>query len=259
MTGVPRPKSYHESALGPDNPVYRKGLNEIKNMFNAFHKYSETFSINFCDIRPMLGDFKITNRWSGESSHVESKTEHCRLIRDEQKGILSLQHLHGWDPTSYRGVFTWKAQWDYLYSHIRSDSTLNQALFVPRDSIPKSWWNYPRSNEPDWLDWPADYGHRFEEYLVNTTPNRRLVEEMETILTRNLKKAQDPISMVSMGSAALMETGNQLGIDQSFFAEEPWDSSEYRRGHGSAAHPELKGETYHMWASEVLLELCRAR
>ena len=58
---------------------------------------------------------------------------------------------------------------------------------------------------------------------------------------------------------ALLEPDTRSEDDQPVFAGEYWNSSTYRRGHGSAAHPQMKGESYYLWASEVLLELCRAK
>ena len=259
MIGVPRPKSYPISALEPDFPAHRHSLNKIKALWNAFHKLSKNYHIDFCDIRPVLGDFKIIHRFTGEESHVEEKTDHCRLVRGEETGGFLLQHSQKSCGSSDRAVFTWKAQWDFLYASVISSSGPSQALFVPRDKIPKSWWNHPLSNEDVWLTWSTAHTHPVEEYLINTTSDRRLVYGMERILNQNPKKAQEPIKMAFMEPAALLETNTRPNDNQPAFAGEHWNSSTYRRGHGSAAHPGLKGESYHLWASEVLLELCRAR
>lgn len=92
MTGVPRPKAYHASTLELDYPPFRTALNDIKNMFKAFRRYSENVDVNLCSIQPMLGDFKLTDRQTGEDSHVEAKTYHCRLILDGSTRTLTLQH-----------------------------------------------------------------------------------------------------------------------------------------------------------------------
>ena len=105
-------------------------------------------------------------------------------------------------PSPTRAIFTWRAQWDFLYSHVIDQ---HQVLFVPRDKIPKNWWNVPISDEVVWLDWPADHPESFHKYLVDTSPVR-LVRGIEKSLEVNSAKAQEPILMASITSASLSET-----------------------------------------------------
>ena len=252
---MPRPEVFDISVLEPDLLSFRRALDEIVVLFQAFDRYSKNFRIRFCDIRPVLGDFKITHLSTEEEIHVEAKILHCRLSYVASTGFLLLQHSQTCLSSSDRAVFTWRAQWDYLYTHVSSELGSKQALFVPRDKIPKTWWNAPLSGETVWLDWPDD--HSFQRYLVNTTTNEGLVHGIEEILATNPIKAQEPVPMALLDPANLIEVDTRPEVTQSFFHEEGWDSRGFRRGHGSAAHSELRGETYHMWASEVLLELCR--
>ena len=141
MIGVPRPKSYPLSALEPDFLAFQHSLDKIKALWNAFHKYSKSYQINFCEIRPIFGDFKIIHRTTSAESHIEEKTDHYRLVRDKETGSFLLQHLQNSCGYSNKAVFTWKAQWDFLYASVipdSGDSGPSQALFVPRDRIPKS-------------------------------------------------------------------------------------------------------------------------
>ena len=191
MIGVPRPESYSPSALEPDFPAFQNSLDKIKALWKAFHKDSKRYQLNFCEIRPIFGDFKILHRTSGVESHIEEKTDHCRLVRDKETGNLVLQHLQSSCGYTDRPVFTWKAQWDFLYASIipdPGDLGASQALFVPRDRIPKSWWNHPLADDATWLTWPIAHTYPFEEYLVDTTL-RRVVDGMERILDHNPKKA----------------------------------------------------------------------
>ena len=102
-----------------------------------------------------------------------------------------LQHSQNSMLFSTRAVFTWRAQWDILYSHVNDR---DQALFVPRDKIPKNWWNVPLSDEVVWLDWPADHPESFRRYLVDRTTDARLVRDIEESLDVNSAKAQEPVS-----------------------------------------------------------------
>ena len=253
---VPRPESFDLSVLQPDSSSFRKALDEIIALCRAFDKYSSTFAVRFFDIRPIFGDFKIAHLGTGTESFVEAKTLHCRIRKIRETGGFLLQHLQTSMSSSTRAIFTWRAQWDFLYSHVDGR---DQALFVPRDKIPKNWWNVPLSDEAVWLDWPADHPESFHRYLVDRTPDARLVRDIEQSLDVNSAKAQEPIPMAYITSASLTETDTPPDITASFFREEYWNSSTYQRGYGSAAHTELKGDTYHVWASEVLLEMCRAR
>lgn len=255
---MPRPDSFDLSVLQPDSRSLQRALKEIIALFRAFDRYSSMFAVRFFDIRPIFGDFKIAHLGTGIESFIEAKTQHCRIREIEETGELTLQHSQTILPSPTRAVFTWRAQWDFLYSHVISDSDREQALFVPRDKIPRNWWNVPLSDEVVWLDWSADQPESFREYLVDRTADDRLVRDVERILDANPAKAQEPIPIASITPASLAETDASPEITASFFREEYWNSSTYRRGYGSAAHTELKGDTYHVWASEVLLELCRA-
>ncbi len=251
------------SVLQPDSGAFQRALDGILDLYRAFAGHSKRFRISFCDVRPMLGDFKIAHLQTGEFSHVEDKILHCEVIYVEETEAYSLRHAQTCLMSPERAVFTWKAQWDYLYSHINFNSNFGpkQALFVPRDKIPKSWWNVPLSDATVWLKWPADHSESFREYIVDTSANARLVRDMERILTANPAKAQAPVKVTEMALLAdsLTEAEPTASAAESFLAEEKWDSSSFRRGHGSPAHPELRGDTYLAWASEVLLELCRQR
>ena len=227
FVGVPRPSSFNISVLEPDFPAFRTALDEIVALFKAFRRHSQSFRVQFCDIQLMLGDFKITHLLTREDSHVEAKSSHCRLIFDEETQTPLLQHSQTALSSSDRAVFTWRAQWDYLYTHITSTSGSQQALFVPRDKIPKYWWNVPLADGSVWLDWPADHPHSFDSFLVDEATDVRLVHDMERILMMNPTKAQVPIQMALVDSETLTEVSCQLEGNQSFFFEDKWDSSMY--------------------------------
>lgn len=136
---VPRPDSFDVSVLEPNFLAWRRALNEIMAMFRAFSRFSKKFRVNYCDIRPVFGDFRITHVLTDEDSFVEAKSLHCRIVQVANTGSLLLQHSQTSLSSSNRAVFTWRSQWDYLYTHISSDLGPKQAFFVPRDKIPKSW------------------------------------------------------------------------------------------------------------------------
>ena len=213
-------------------------------------------------MQPYLGDGKILHVKFGEESHFEAKNCNCVITRDKVSGMYQIQHQDGRKQEStkaapYLYVFTWRAQWDYLYS--RSRYGVNKALFVPRDKIPKSWWTAPKVKD-SWVEWPRDELKAAQKYIINTDTALGQVKAMEKILRRNPSKAQDPLEMNPMPASALLGEGEtDVEDDSTYLNHEVWETNEYKKGHGSAAHGTLKEDTYAQWASEILIEICRAR
>ena len=74
-------------------------------------------------------------------------------------------------------------------------------------------------------------------------------------------RAQKVISIGhSTHNGSLEQSENDMESDAlDLVSKHRWSTSNYRRGFGSAEHSELRGDTYAVWASEVFIELCRAR
>ena len=105
FTRVLRPTSYGVSVMEPRFLAHRRAYDEIVSLHRSFDQYSQRFRISFCDIRSMLSDFKLTNRWTGEHSHVEAKKQHY-VIRRTGSPTLSHAQAELADADFKRSVFT---------------------------------------------------------------------------------------------------------------------------------------------------------
>ena len=226
---------------------------------------------------PILGDLKFVDLTDGAECFVEAKKNHLRIIEDEETGSRIWQHKQDRLHFKQSAIFTWKVQWDFLYTtytHQR-DPDDKRAFLIPRDEVPTHWWNTPILERGDiWLDWPSNGTHGMEEYAIDMTADKLLVRDMVKILeTRRLKcgsiKARNPIEMVPLHDLSLDEISTSLSDvendsddaegDVNNERRDAWSSSDYRRGFGSFRHPELKGATYDVWAAAVLMEICRQK
>ena len=284
FTSVPPPRFHDASVLKPAFPMAGRAFDQVKGLFSAFAAHSNKFRIELARVRPLLGDFKIVSSASYgleppvESSRsssgevaifVEAKVLHCKTVRDDQTNQLHLLHAQSSMCYTERPIFTWKAQWDYIYTTLGSGS--EQALFIPRDKIPKAWWNAAvaenqvvTAEDEVWLHW---YSEDWKAYLVDTLADDRLVRDVERILDNNRWKAQDRVPLDTIAPEALIETNTRAVAkdakgdtqDDSKRRQEFWSSAGFDRGFGSYAHKVLRGETYQIWAAENLIRLSRAK
>lgn len=136
FTDVPAPVPQPRSALAPDFYPWQNSLRGIRRTYEAFRKYSKDSRIEFVRNAPLIGDYKIVYTEDGVNKeiYVEYKIAHCRVSGRSEKILVHHQAALG---HTNRCIFTWKAKWDYIFTQIDSD----QALLIPRDEIPREWWN----------------------------------------------------------------------------------------------------------------------
>ena len=226
---------------------------EVKGLFEAFKQYSTKFRVELLALAPLLGDCKLVSISTGEEIIIECKTGHCQI------GPTNGRLLHmGCAMYSARLIFTWRAQWDYFYTEL-PDS--HDALFIPRDRIPKGWWNYPCSSG-ELLKWPAT--ERWTEYRIDGRTKETLVRGMENILDRHSWIAAEPIPLAHVSPESLAEIDSRARPDQHGDVAERlstgrWYKHGFDKGFGSRHHNEPRAESYSVWAAEALMELCRLR
>lgn len=221
---------------------------------------------------PLLGDLKFVDVTNGAEYFVETKKNHWNIIEDEKTGSSIWRHSQAAMGFHERPIFTWKAQWDFLYTTQKFQRKPQdwRAFLIPRDEIPIHWWNTPlQRNGPTWLDWPSKGVHSLDDYAVDLTADDLLVRDITKILETR-RKARNPINMAQLHDWSSSEistslsdidthpeyTGNDVDDEP---REVAWSSSDYRRGFGSFDHPQLRGSTYDVWTAAVVMEICRQK
>lgn len=255
FTEVPPPQLSDRSVLEPTAQPVANALGRLQRYFTAFQNCSERFRVDLVGVRPFGGDFKIIEISTQQEVFVELKDGIVEVVTDEESGSLVLRHplANPAGPDGRRPIFTWKAQWDYLLS---ADLAQGHAYVFPRDKVPAGWWDRHGIGEM----WEG-----FQAYKINLGRDRCMVRGIEEVLDRTRAengsmRARNVRPVRPSPDEAWKETEHHLGSgDAGPVARHGWSTSGLRRGFGSAAHEELRGDTYPQWASEVLIELCRAR
>ena len=171
------------SILRPEFPLWVKALVPIRSLYKAFYHYSTKYHVDLPDIRPILRDLKIIEKETTEKGtkrevFVEAKSAHCRIITNRVDGTTRLHHQANAVGDETRLIFSWRAEWDYLYIV----ATNKQALLLLRDRILREWWNNVdgQRNFGGWLEWPSN--ESFDQYLLPMDFQPHLVETIETII-----------------------------------------------------------------------------
>ncbi|KAL8799106.1 MAG: hypothetical protein Q9182_006139 [Xanthomendoza sp. 2 TL-2023] len=286
---VPRPVVYNPSVLEPSQPTKTTVHTQLVHFHRAFQNCSTTFRVEFVDVLPLLADFKLVDLRDGTQIFVEAKLGQCAFVLGNKKSSNYMYHMQYTQTTANEGrlVFTWKVQWDFLYTEFG-----HQALFIPRDMIPSTFWQ-ERTNAKVW--WPEDTLDSLRSFVVNQSSASQMVADMERILS-TLKSRKftvkaleeipvtpyydEPLNELLFDSSEpevpslsdllprhVMSPGGVLPQQNDIFPladvvpsgrfGHGWNSKHYRRGFGSPHHPQLRGSTYESWASEALMELCR--
>ena len=235
--------------MEPSQHQARSALQRLRRYFTAFHRHSTQFRFDLVGVRPFLGDFKILDLVNHEEVFVELKDGLVDVSWDRQSSSWVLRHP-AVNPDSRRGIFTWKAQWDYL---LTADVAQRYAYFLPQDKIPADWWDQGGIREM----WGG-----FQEYRVDLTQPMSTAQDMEKILRRAREETGSIIRRTVRPVRPLMDEDldEHLGGDNAEpVGRQRWSTTGVRRGFGSPQQGELRGPTYAQWASEVLIELCRAR
>lgn len=270
MTGLTPLRYQSIETLEPGFRPWRDALTIVKRFFKAFRACSGEYRVELVGVAPLLGDMKLVHLETEMEIIIECKDKHCEIIPSDAHSII--HHAQSCLGFTGKGIFTWKAQWDWIFTTIGAE----RALFLPRDNIPLEWWNAPMdgtSTHPK-LQWRL-HQDRLREYTIDLTSDDQLVSDIERALDAyavkgHSVKAQKPIPIglisedpedpedgdtegfTSVGGLAAGDKGGPAAL-----SAKDWSTSHYRRGFGSTAHPELRGPTYEAWASEALLEICR--
>lgn len=202
-----------------------------------------------------MGDLKIIETSTEQEVFLELKDNFFEIVEDEKSGLAVLRHKQ--TNQGLRKIFSWKSQWDYL---LTANWTKRIAYILPRDKIPADWWNASVSKEHE-----LKMLEGFEECFVDLRRDDQMVRDIEKVLNTTRTRtgsmrAQNAISIDHSTHEPFDEIEDDLGSDGfDLVSRQRWSTSGFRRGFGSAKHSELRGETYAVWVSEVLIELCRAR
>ncbi|KAL9042304.1 MAG: hypothetical protein Q9180_000700 [Flavoplaca navasiana] len=262
---VPALTRWEPSILEPSQPSKQTAQAMIEQIHSAFQGFSNIFRVEFNDNFPFLGDFKIVDLDRAEL-FVEAKLQNCQFQLEKGDPSNYMRHrqilsLHG----GIRLIFSWKAQWDFLYT-----ASGNEALFLPRDLIPTAFW-LDRTSE--WLEWPADKLDSLREYMIDRSSPIDMVASIERIIQKakspsGSAKARDPIAVVPYHEEPMEELMFDPGSQNAEAPEDfwtvdgniprgRWNSKGYRRGFGSPLHSVLRGNTYEYWAMEAITEIFR--
>ncbi|KAI4238425.1 MAG: hypothetical protein LQ349_001105 [Xanthoria aureola] len=250
-------KLSNRSILESASPQKINALKQVEVMYEAFRDCSERFRVELVGLRPLLGDLKLIERATGLELIVELKDGMCELPRQGENGAKVLRHSQ--TQLSNNTVFNWTRQWDFLFTTV--DSAV--AFLIPRDRIPKDWWN----SQHRVVETSDDFG----EYRIDTRSPRRTVHDIERVLdlakeTTNSMAAREKIPFGSCPWKTMEQPDDEElpgddgtaddGAD--LLLPERWSTIAYTKGFGSYQQShDMRGNTYAFWQSELLWEKCR--
>ena len=239
----------------------------VRVIYGAFEQYSKEYRVELVDIVPISSDFKIVHIATNTEVFIEAKRSHCHFQLQEYESA-HMRHYRLARGLEGKGIFTWKANWDYIYTtHTGRDEV--EGLFLPRDAIPSHWWNAgPGDRE---LEWPLEKLEDLKKYVVDLTSGDRLVTAVERVLKGNERdtgsmKAKKAVQIADLPLESFCEVAvhprseqiTEKEVDNSILQlRHCWSTSTFRRGFGSSEHLEIRGRTYEFWAAEALTEICR--
>lgn len=270
---VPKPTRVTSELLEPGFLPWRRALEAITQIHEAFTECPGDFKPELLDIFPLYGDFKFVQRSTGTEIIVEIKSRQCEWeLNSGEPYMRHHQYAIGFEG---RHIFSWKTQWDFLLT--KHEDAQTQALFLPRDLIPVSWWNADPTSPDKKLAWPSDAVGVLKDYVVDLTSNSRLVADIESIfhLTETDRTSVKAVNSIPEAPYQFVRQPKAPGtqdepggtddppeivpLNTDYWRPRKWTSSSYQRGFGSSLHEDCRGNTYEVWAKEALWELCRAR
>ncbi|KAI4239791.1 MAG: hypothetical protein LQ349_000099 [Xanthoria aureola] len=204
------------------------------------------------------GDLKFIERVTGLEFIVELKDGMCKFPLQGGNGAKVLGHSQT-QGSNDKTIFNWTRQWDFLFTTV--DSAV--AFLIPRDRIPKDWWN----SQHRVVETSDDFG----EYRIDTRSPRRTVHDIERVLdlakeTTNSMAAREKIPFGSCPWKTMEQPDDEElpgddgtaddGAD--LLLPERWSTIAYTKGFGSYQQShDMRGNTYAFWQSELLWEKCR--
>ena len=266
---APRPKKQDLSVLKPSFKPWVAALSIVARLEKAFARDSKNFRIALTDITPIIGNCKLIHVSTGQEIVMEIKDKHCWII-DSETSDKSVAHLIYAIGFKQRMIFTWKVEWAYLFTIIDDE----QALFIPRDQIPLSWWNNDlssgRPEQKPILKWSTnELSSCWKEYVVRLRDSLQTVRDMETILANHQWNSLRTIPVVPLPSYAISNNwvaaaSTTDGLTTEAFTIEHETAKTITNRLSLTGSPSLKTNLNHSWsrelfASHVFLEMCRAR
>ncbi|KAL8958248.1 MAG: hypothetical protein Q9193_004655 [Seirophora villosa] len=258
---VPRPDVFPANVLEPTYGPWIGAAGQVRDIAFAFWEHSRCPRrwVEFVDVFPINGDFKILSASSSEEIFVECKTSHCGVTRHPVTG--DLQEMHHAQHALGMGyaIFNWKAPWDFIYTQAAAEL---EAFFIPRDLIPPSWWDrpgdhrrsqlgYPRNSNRK-LIWPPEDLPILEELRVDKSSDRRTVESIERILATTERRAGSAKTRRKLDTRiTLDELPTEAGVDDENFDGEDVDVVGNVVGEGAGdvdVYPEAREDEYPMKA-----------
>lgn len=255
---LPKPLLVPPIMLEPDFPPWKEALKSCMLLYRALQDHSTELCLDFNQYYRFFGDCKAIHR-SGVELFIECKSSHCRSFGSGAS--LRMDHLQT-ERGSLQDLFSWKAQWDFLFTVPRIEDAA-PAFLIPRDRIPREWWTAEFELD-HWLQWPEERSLELAKYVVDIRRPRLLASQAESILldeqaTPRKTSVRIPMKPWAPIAAHHDETGPDGSHADTLAPEYTWSSEGYVRGLGSFKHErtELRGNTSQSWSGEILMELSR--
>ncbi|KAL8842075.1 MAG: hypothetical protein Q9170_000678 [Blastenia crenularia] len=231
-------------------------MEQVRGLYLAFAEHSHLFRIEMVGVTPYLADLKSVGREQKvEEVLVELKERLCRLTGSGRSQVLRFGQNPQWDLE--RLTFSWKSQWDFIYPTVADMP--RKAFVLPRDEIPLEWLNARPYNE----ELSSEVTTDFQDYAVDTSGNRTTAEGFERIIasmegkTGSMKAKREIPTQVSKEANLAKKYQLRQSSDSELWVQ-CWSTNAFQRGFGSAEHGDTRALTYGQFASEVLIEICRA-
>lgn len=230
-------------------------MKEVEFLRTSFGEEGSLYRVELILNAPLFGDCKLINVNNDKELFIECKSNHCQFENDAEGRPHVLRHLQTRLGFSGLQIFTWKCQWDYLYTVARSSGTShprNMAAFIPRDRIPQSWWNAPLEDDqaietPRYsLSWAINEESSFRDFIIEDLQDTgRWVRRM-TDIVQKYGSAQGTVPMAPIASKTLEEVHTKPESKQA--AEDEAVPTPL---------PTPRGSTYQNLAAQALMQVCR--
>ena len=232
-------------------------------MYHAFERYSRHYIVEFNECQSLFEDFKLLNEEKEIETFIEVKDRHCRLQLNSNDESLSLCHQRYRLGEKFYLMFSWKSQWNYLFTVLDKRYSYEERSIVMlfRDEISLNWWNAYENNEETKFVWHESKLDYFANHLIETADMKVMIKIMKRIIrkyepmTQNLILVVPRSEMIEIEDDMMTESNVDI-IDVQFDQSSERHLSATKRKNQANY---FKDRTYQIIAFEVLLRLCRHR
>lgn len=243
------------SVLEPTFAPWQKAIKQIEFLRKGFIEMESFYRVELILNAPLFGDCKLVNVGNDQEQFIECKSGSCQFEYDAEGRPCVLRHYQSRLGFSDVQIFTWKCQWDFLYTVAESSGISRPrhiAAFIPRDEIPQSWWNAPLEDDQAIetshysLSWTVDEDRSFRDFVIEDLEDTsHLVRRIIDIVEEH-GSAQGPVPMAPIASKTLEEVHDvderkQLAKDDASLQPLPTP----------------RGSTYQNIAAQALMQVCR--